>query len=59
MSWSYIAFDGLWGPRDTEAKAGGQRPADVEGQWSEGPRGLESKSGGLRLAGWEPELEDK
>ncbi len=31
-AWSYIAFEGPWGPRDAEAEIGGQRPADAEAE---------------------------
>ncbi len=49
------------GPRDAEAKTGGQRPADAaaKGQRSEAQRGPESESGGFRPVGSGPELEDK
>ncbi len=60
-AWSYIAFEGLWGPRDAEAETEGQRLADAEAesQRSESKRGPEPKSGGPRPAGSGPELEDK
>ncbi len=41
--WIYIASEGPWGPRDVEAKTGGQRPADAE---VEGRRSGGQGSGG-------------